>query len=129
MKRAVALVEDPLRSAGILDGLRRLLAGAGGGDSRDAVLLDFLEDELGEARRSLGALERYLARVGGVLRDPANGRHQLLALASTTEPAKEIDYLEATLNRLHRRLEQVAARVARPSTPRSPLSRRPLRSG
>jgi hypothetical protein len=110
VKRALALAEAP-RSAGVLEVLRRRLAGAGGA-SRDAVLLDFLEDELVESRRALGALEHYLSRVGTALHDPVNARHQILALASASRPAREIEYLEATLHRLRRRLAQVSERLA-----------------
>jgi hypothetical protein len=110
VKRAVALAEVPLQSAGILDRLRRGLARAGGA-SRDAVILDFLEDELLESQRALGEIEDYLARVGAVLREPRDSRSELFALAASLQPVRELEYLEATLNGLRRRLAQVAGRL------------------
>ena len=117
MKRVVALVEarpesDP-SAEGAAAGLRRRLAGAGGA-SREAVLADFLEDELLESQRALAEIDDYLARVGRALRDPRAGRHQLLALASWFRPAREVEYLEATLGRLRRRLAQVSERLPPP---------------
>jgi hypothetical protein len=109
-RAAVALAEAPSCGVGELDGLRRRLAGAGTA-SQGAVLLDFLEDELREARGALGAIDGYVASVGAALADPKAGRRQLLALASTGRPAQEVAYLEATLGRLRRRLAQLSGRL------------------
>ena len=111
MKRvAVALAEDRAEGARDLAGLRRRLARAGGG-SQEAVLLDFLEDDLAESRRSLAEVREYLSRVEGALRDPRAARHRLLALARYFPAAQELEYLEATLGRLRRRLAQVSERL------------------
>jgi hypothetical protein len=110
-RAAIALVEA---LPGDLDRLRRRLARAGGGP-QDAVLLDFLEDDLRESRRALGEIESYLDRVDAALRDPAAARHPLLALAGYFRPAQEVEYLEATLGRLRRRLAQVSERFPGPS--------------
>ncbi len=122
MKRVVVLSEVRHRHGGAVAsagsrsaegaaaGLRRRLARAGGA-SREAVLLDFLEDELVESRRALAAIDDYLERVGAALRDPDAARQRLLALASWFRPAQEVEYLDATLGRLRRRLAQVSERL------------------
>ncbi len=84
------------------------------GDSREAVSLDFLEDELLESRRALGAIDDYLDRLGAALRDPDLARPRLLALARCFRPAQELEYLEATLGRLRRRLALVSERLPGP---------------
>lgn len=82
--------------------------------SQEAVVLDFIEDDLLECRRALGAIDDHLGRIGAALNDPRSGRHQLLVLARYFRPAQEIEYLEATLGRLRRRLAQVSERLAAP---------------
>jgi hypothetical protein len=107
---ATALAGASVHGLRELEGLRRRLAGAGGA-SQDAVILDFLEDELRESRRALGEISDYLDRVRAMLRDPMTARQQLHALASHFRPAQELEYLEATLGRLRRRLAQVSGRL------------------
>ncbi len=115
MKRlAVAVAEVPmdlpLATTQDLDGLRRRLAGAGA-SAQEAVLVDFLEDDLREAEGALGIVTDYVGSIENALRDPRAGRRDLLALALGGGPVEQIEYLSTTLASLRRRLAQIAVRL------------------
>ena len=99
---APAPVADPV------DVLRRRLAGP---TAREHVVLDFLADDLKEAREALAVLAAYLARIEGCLTDPAISQQSLLALALGGGPIDRIDYLAEVLASVRRRMAQVAARM------------------
>jgi hypothetical protein len=121
MKRtAIAMVrlaqrEVPVGSArtepegpGAVEALRRRLAGS---TAREHVVLDFLEDDLREARSALAAAAAYLANVEGALEDVTPSSERLLDLARAVDPAAQVDYLQTVLASVRRRLSQVAARM------------------
>ncbi len=80
---------------------------------RDAVVLDFLEDDLAEARGSLAAVSRYVADVEEALGDAATDRDRLLGLALGRAPLEQLDYASGVLQSLRRRLVQVSSRMER----------------
>ncbi len=94
-----------------MDRLRRRLA-AGGAAAEEAAWMDFLEDDLEEAKVVLEAVSRYVASVAGALRDGRAARRELLALAlSGDAPAAEAEHLHRTLASIRRRLARIAARL------------------
>jgi hypothetical protein len=109
--RAVAVavaVEEPLPAPdGPVEALRRRL----GGSAREHVVLDFLEDDLREARAALSGVASYLANVDAALADPAPSRDRLLSLAIGGGPIESVDDLAQLLSNVRRRLAQVAARM------------------
>ena len=114
MSRKVAVAVAPAsRSRAVADesaveALRRRLAS---GTAREHVVLDFLEDDLREARggarrrRRLDRERRGRARRGRPV--PA----ALLSLALGGRPGERIDELSPRSPRVRRRLAQVAARM------------------
>ncbi|HET6921605.1 MAG TPA: hypothetical protein VFI16_00525 [Anaeromyxobacteraceae bacterium] len=80
---------------------------------RDAVVLDFLEDDLAEARGTLAEVSSYLAEVEAALGDAGAGRDRLLGLALGRGPLERIEYLSGVLQNLRRRLVQVSSRMER----------------
>jgi hypothetical protein len=80
---------------------------------RDAVVLDFLEDDLAEARGTLAEVSSYVAEVAAALDDAAAGRDRLLGLALGRDPLERIEYLSGVLQNLRRRLVQVSSRIER----------------
>jgi hypothetical protein len=116
---AVALVESPgpetveaapdaPAAPGAVDALRRRLAGS---TAREHVVLDFLEDDLREARAALSAVAAYVANVEAALSDGEPTQQRLLSLALGGAPAERLDYLSGVLGSVRRRLAQVAARM------------------
>ncbi|BDG01766.1 hypothetical protein [Anaeromyxobacter oryzae] len=91
-----------------VDALRARLAGS---TAREHVVLDFLEDDLREARAALSAVAAYVANVEAALADVAPSQQRLLSLALGGAPADRIEYLGSTLASVRRRLAQVAARM------------------
>jgi hypothetical protein len=92
--------------------LRRRLAGC---TAQEAVLADFLEDDLREAEGALTSLTAWVGGVNGSLRDRAASRHDLLAMALAEGPLDDLEYLHATVLSLRRRLAQIAVRLPAPS--------------
>jgi hypothetical protein len=76
--------------------------------AREAVALDFLEDDLREAELALGAVTDWLGAVEETLRDPGAGRRELLALSRAEGPIDRIEYLAAMAASIRRRIAQVA---------------------
>ena len=107
---AVALREAAPAARADLAGLRRRLRPA---SDRDAVVLDFLEDDLGEIRGSLAEVSHYLSDVEEALGDPEADRDRLLGLALGRGPLERLEYLSGVVQNLRRRLVQVSARMAR----------------
>lgn len=107
MKRtALAVAIAPAGSA--VEALRQRLASS---TAREHVVLDFLEDDLGEARAALAGVAAFLSGVEGALGEGAPSPERLLSLARATDPAEQVDYLQTVLASLRRRLSQVAARM------------------
>lgn len=110
MKRsAIALAVAPATvREGAVEALRQRLAGS---TAREHVVLDFLEDDLREARAALAGVAGYLASVEGALAGEAPSPERLMALARSVDPAAQVDYLQTVLASVRRRLSQVAARM------------------
>jgi hypothetical protein len=100
--QAVEAEADPVET------LRRRLAGT---TAREHVVLDFLADDLREARSSLGVLQGYLGRIESALGAADVSQQQLLSLALGGGPAEQLDYLAEVLASVRRRMAQVAARM------------------
>lgn len=107
---AVALRQVEPGAAVELAGLRRRWPPRSDGD---AVVLDFLEDDLAEARGSLAAVSRYVADVEAALVDAATDRGRLLELALGRGPLEQLEYASGVLQNLRRRLVQVSSRMER----------------
>ena len=105
---AVALSEAKPEAPAELAGLRRRLPPR---SDRDAVVLDFLEDDLAEASGSLASVSRYLADVEAALGDAAADRDRLLGLALGRGPLEQLEYASGVLQNLRRRLVQVSSRM------------------
>ncbi len=112
MRRATALSlrEAEPSAPADLAGLRRRWPPR---SDRDAVVLDFLEDDLAEARDSLAAVSRYVADVEAALGDAATDRDRLLGLALGRGPLERLEYASGVLQNLRRRLVQVSSRMER----------------
>lgn len=91
-----------------VEALRRRLAGT---TAREHVVLDFLSDDLREAKEALAVLEGYLGRIEAVLGDAEVTQQKLLSLALGGGPVEQIDYLTEVLANVRRRMAQVAARM------------------
>ncbi len=115
-KAAVSLVarevEAPppkaLEADGSIDALRQRLAGSA---ARDHVVLDFLEDDLREARGALAAVAAYVANVEAALSAGDAPQERMLSLALGGGPVDRLEYLATVLASVRRRLAQVAARM------------------
>jgi hypothetical protein len=91
-----------------VEALRRRLSSK---TAREHVVLDFLGDDLREAREALSVLQGYLGRIEAVLADADVSQQQLLSLALGGGPVEQIDYLAEVLSNVRRRVAQVAARM------------------
>ena len=107
---AVATVSavEPPRRADAVDALRQRLAGS---TAREHVVLDFLSDDLREAREAMGAVAAYVEAVEKTLSDGRTSQDRLMALAMGGGPINELEYLSTVLLNVRRRLAQVAARM------------------
>jgi hypothetical protein len=94
--------------ADAVEALRRRL---GGTTAREHVVLDFLSDDLREAKEALAILAGYLGRIEAVVGHAEVTQQQLLSLALGGGPIEQIDYLAEMLSSVRRRLAQVAARM------------------
>jgi hypothetical protein len=93
---------------GAVDALRRHLAS---GTARDHVVLDFLDDDLREARTALAGVAAWLANVERALGDGAPSQQRILSVALGGMPRDRIDELASAVASVRRRLAQVAARM------------------
>lgn len=103
--------EEPaagVADAGAVEALRSRLAGP---TAREHVVLDFLADDLREARTALAAVAAYVANVEAALRDVDPSQQQFLSLALGGRPGDRIEALGAAIASVRRRLAQVAARM------------------
>jgi hypothetical protein len=110
MKRsalAVAPAVETIETSAV-DALRRRLAGT---TAREHVVLDFLEDDLREARAAMAGVAAFLADVEVALGDETPSPERLSALARAADPLERVDYLQTVLASLRRRLSQMAARM------------------
>jgi hypothetical protein len=98
----------PAADEGAVDALRRHLAS---GTAREHVVLDFLEDDLREARTALAGVAAWLANVERALGDRAPSQQSILSVALGGMPGDRIDALSAAVASVRRRLAQVAARM------------------
>lgn len=98
--------DAPPLDEGAVDALRRRLAS---GTAREHVVLDFLEDDLREARAALAGVAAWLANVEGALAEGAQER--ILSVALGGGPAERIEELSTAVASVRRRLVQVAARM------------------
>jgi hypothetical protein len=94
--------------AGAVEALRSRLAGP---TAREHVVLDFLEDDLREARAALAAVAAYVANVEAALGDAEPSQQQLLSLALGGRPGDQVEELGAAVASVRRRLAQVAVRM------------------
>ncbi len=108
MKRTATAVALAPAAVSPVEALRQRLAGS---TAREHVVLDFLEDDLREARSALAGVVAFLDGVEGALGEPAPSPERLLALARAVQPAEQVDYLQTVLASVRRRLSQVAARM------------------
>jgi hypothetical protein len=92
---------------GAVDALRRRL----GSTAREHVVLDFLEDDLREARAALAGVAAWVANVEGALADGAPTQQRILSLALGGRPGDRIEALSLAVASVRRRLAQVAARM------------------
>jgi hypothetical protein len=97
----------PAVDAGAVDALRRRL----GSGAREHVVLDFLEDDLREARSALAGVAAWIANVEGALADGTPSQHRILSFALGGRPGDRIEALSQSVASLRRRLAQVAARM------------------
>jgi len=107
-KAFVATVTEADRKGVALSVLRARLESR---SARDVVLLDFLEDDLGEARSAIREVAGWLDRVEEALDDAGTGRQALLALALGQGPRERLDNLGSVLENLRRRIAQASARL------------------
>jgi hypothetical protein len=105
---AVAGAGDPAADPGAVEALRRRL---GGGTAREHVVLDFLEDDLREARAALAGVAAWLANVERALADGDPTQQRLLSLAVGGTPGERIEALSSAVASARRRLAQVAVRM------------------
>ena len=112
---AVAVPRPAARAApaagpalGPVEALRQHLAGK---SAREHVVLDFLEDDLAEARAALAAVAAYVANVDAALREPEPSQRRFLSLAIGGAPIEKMETLAQSLSSVRRRLAQVAARM------------------
>ncbi len=114
MKRStvavVAAFAPPARAPGgsAVDALRRHLAS---GTAREHVVLDFLEDDLREARAALSSVAAWLSNVERALAEADPSQQQLFSLAFAGSSGERIDALSSAVASVRRRLAQVAARM------------------
>jgi hypothetical protein len=106
--RAAARPAASARGSGPVEALRRHLASR---SAREHVVLDFLEDDLGEVRAALAAVAAYVANVDAALRDAEPSQGRFLSLAIGGAPIEKMETLAQTLSSVRRRLAQVAARM------------------
>ncbi len=110
-RTAVALATPTELAAEPAPDLAGLRSRVGEATERDAVVIDFLEDDLHEARAALGVIGRYLSEVEAALGDGRGGREQVLALALGRGPLERIEYLGGVVSNLRRRLAQLSGRL------------------
>ena len=94
--------------AGAVEALRRRLAS---GTAREHVVLDFLEDDLREARGALAGIAAWIATVEGALAERTPSQDQILSLALGGRPGAGLDELGTALASVRKRLAQIAARM------------------
>jgi CRP-like cAMP-binding protein len=93
---------------GPVEALRRRLAGS---TAREHVVLDFLEDDLREAREALAAVAAWIGGAEAALSDADLPQERLLALALGGGVVDRVDALAGAVANVRRRIAQVAARM------------------
>lgn len=100
--------QAPPIDEGAVDALRRRLAS---GTAREHVVLDFLEEDLHDARTALAGVAAWLANVEAALAEGVPAQQRILSVALGGGPAERIDELSTAVASVRRRLVQVAARM------------------
>lgn len=98
------------RPAAGTEALRRRLARLGAG-APEQVTLDFLDDDLQQARLALAEVTTYLAAVERAVEDVRSGRRQLIDLAVRDGAPASIEQLHEAVTGLRRRLARTAVRL------------------
>ena len=111
-RTALALVDPFSGGTDRLDGLRGRLEREGAA-STEAVLVDFVEDDLALAEGALEEVRRWVAHVDRALRDPSAGRRELLE-AGRDHAVGDAEALAGTLASLQRRLVRLAGHLPAP---------------
>ena len=109
----------PAPALGPVEALRSHLAGK---SAREHVVLDFLEDDLAEARAALAAVAAYVANVEAALRDPEPSQHRFLSLAIGGAPIEKMENLAQSVSSVRRRLAHQGERP-RPVLPATDTGR------
>lgn len=106
-----AVAKIACRSPDAIDPVEALRRRISGSTARDHVVLDFLSDDLREAREAMEAVAAYVDAVEKTLSDDRTSQDRLMALAMGGGPLDELEYLSTVLLSVRRRLAQVAARM------------------
>jgi CRP-like cAMP-binding protein len=108
-RSAIVTAAGPAAAPGDpVEALRRRLSGQ---TAREHVVLDFLADDLREAREALAGVQGYVGRIEASLAAADVSQQKLLALALGGGPIDQLDYLAEVLSSVRRRVAQVAARM------------------
>ncbi len=105
---APATPPAPAAGEGAVDALRRRLASS---SAREHVVLDFLDDDLHEARATLAAVAAWVANVEDALAEGEPSAQRLMSLAAGRGVGERIEYLQTVMASVRRRLAQVVARM------------------
>jgi hypothetical protein len=103
-----AAAEATGEDAGAVEALRRRLGDA---SAREHVVLDFLEDDLRDARAALAGVAAWLSNVERALAESEPSQQRLLCAARGGTPAERVEALSSALASVRRRVAQVAARM------------------
>lgn len=111
MRKPVAAVQVVAQraqeaDADAVESLRRRLAGS---TAREHVVLDFLADDLREAREALEAVDAWISGAEAAI--AGADRATVLRHALGGGPVEQVEALGTILGSLRRRLAQVAARM------------------
>jgi hypothetical protein len=109
LKQAAAVRQVTGRRTTDVDAVEALRRRLAGDTAREHVVLDFLSDDLREARESLEAVDAWLGGVEAALAE-ADGTN-VLQLALGGGPVEQVEALGTALASVRRRLAQVAARM------------------
>lgn len=106
-----AVAKIACRSPDAIDPVEALRRRISGSTARDHVVLDFLSDDLREARTAIAGVAAYLSSVEAALAEELPSQDRILGLALGGGPMGRIEYLGEVLGNVRRRLAQVAARI------------------
>jgi hypothetical protein len=107
----VAAFAPPARGPAADSAVDALRKNLGSGIAREHVVLDFLEDDLRDARAALGGVAAWLGGVERALSEASPSQQRILALAAARSASERLDDLSAAVASVRRRLAQVGARM------------------